>query len=79
MDEKAYEKKYTVGEAIDHLGFGRFQIMLVIVVGMAYMADTMEIMVLSILAPALSCEWSIEPWEEAFMTSIVFFGKLLTH
>ena len=78
---------YSAGQAIDSLGFGRFQvsatyfidcfsssltankinvhnsrpsqIYLSVMVGFAYMADAMEMMILSILGPALHCEWHI--------------------
>ena len=50
---------YSAGQAIDSLGFGRFQIYLSAMVGFAYMADAMEMMILSILGPALHCEWHI--------------------
>ena len=35
------------------------QIYLSVMVGFAYMADAMEMMILSILGPALHCEWHI--------------------
>ena len=36
-----------------------FQIYLSVMVGFAYMADAMEMMILSILGPALHCQWHI--------------------
>jgi len=30
-------------------------------------------MVLSILSPALSCEWGIGQWEKAMMTTVINF------
>ena len=30
----------------------------------------MEIMILSILGPTLLCEWNLELWEEAFITTV---------
>lgn len=37
-------------------------------------ADAMEIMLLSILGPALACEWLINKWEMAFLSTVVFIG-----
>ena len=34
------------------------------------MADSMEMMVLSILAPSLACEWSLNPWQKALITVV---------
>lgn len=67
-------KTYTIDEAIESLGFGMFQVKLAFLSGCAYMSDSMEMMVLSILSPALSCDWGISQWEKAMMTTIVFIG-----
>ena len=42
------------------------------------MADAMEMMVLSILAPALNCEWNLNEWEKASITTVVFCGMMLS-
>ena len=34
------------------------------------MADSMEMMVLSILGPALLCAWSLNSWEKALITMV---------
>ena len=69
---------YSAGQAIDSLGFGRFQIYLSVMVGFAYMADAMEMMILSILGPALHCEWHISEYQQATLTTVVFLGMLLS-
>merc|ERR1711994_667165 len=38
---------FTVTQAINSIGFGRFQIVLSIVVGLCWMADSMEMIILS--------------------------------
>lgn len=42
------------------------------------MADAMEMMILSILSPALLCEWDISPVEQAMITTCVFSGMMLS-
>lgn len=37
-------------------------------------SDSMEMMVLSILGPALSCDWGIGQWEKAMMTTVKLFS-----
>uniref|UniRef100_A0A914EPS9 Major facilitator superfamily (MFS) profile domain-containing protein n=1 Tax=Acrobeloides nanus TaxID=290746 RepID=A0A914EPS9_9BILA len=69
---------YTVDEAVEYLGFGRFQVMLSLLTGLAWMADAMEMMILSILFPALSCEWEISTVEQAMITTCVFSGMMLS-
>ena len=56
---------FTVTQAVNSLGFGKFQILLSLVVGLCWMSDSMEIMILSILSPALHCEWHISQYHQA--------------
>uniref|UniRef100_A0A914DIP2 Uncharacterized protein n=1 Tax=Acrobeloides nanus TaxID=290746 RepID=A0A914DIP2_9BILA len=65
-------KIFTVDEAIDTLGFGKFQIMLSLLTGFAWMADAMEMMILAFLSPALECEWNITKTQQALITTAVF-------
>ncbi|GFR77090.1 synaptic vesicle 2-related protein [Elysia marginata] len=41
------------------------------------MADSMEIMLLSILGPVLSCDWFLPPWQQALLTTLVMTGMML--
>ena len=66
---------FTVTQAVNDIGFGRFQIILSFIVGLCWMADSMEMMILSILPLALQCEWGINHYRQAFLTTIVFIGK----
>ncbi|XP_059155982.1 synaptic vesicle 2-related protein-like [Physella acuta] len=70
------EETFTVQECIDQIGFGKFQIKLSILTGFAWMADAMEMMILAILSPALHCEWRLDGWQEAFITTVVFCGMM---
>jgi len=36
------------------------------------MADSMEMMILSILSPALHCDWKIDEYQQAFLTTVSF-------
>uniref|UniRef100_A0A3Q4MHC4 SV2 related protein a n=1 Tax=Neolamprologus brichardi TaxID=32507 RepID=A0A3Q4MHC4_NEOBR len=42
------------------------------------MADAMEMMILSILAPQLHCEWRLPSLEVALLTSAVFIGMMIS-
>lgn len=35
------------------------------------MADAMEMMILSILAPALHCDWLLNEWQKALITTVL--------
>ncbi|XP_057268850.1 synaptic vesicle 2-related protein isoform X1 [Pezoporus wallicus] len=46
---------FLVEDAVEAIGFGKFQWKLSVITGLAWMADAMEMMILSILAPQLHC------------------------
>ncbi|XP_076108218.1 synaptic vesicle 2-related protein-like [Mytilus galloprovincialis] len=70
------EDTYTIQQAIDNIGFGKFQVKLSILTGFAWMADAMEMMILAILSPALHCEWQLKGWQQALITTVVFAGMM---
>ncbi len=39
------------------------------------MADAMEMMILSILAPALHCDWLLNEWQKALITMVRLRNK----
>ena len=43
------------------------------------MADAMEMMILSILAPQLHCEWRLPSWQVALLTSVGSPAALSSH
>uniref|UniRef100_A0A667ZVP8 Synaptic vesicle 2-related protein-like n=1 Tax=Myripristis murdjan TaxID=586833 RepID=A0A667ZVP8_9TELE len=69
---------FTVEDAVEAIGFGKFQWKLSIVTGLCWMADAMEMMILSILAPQLHCEWRLSSFQLALITSVVFIGMGLS-
>jgi len=38
------------------------------------MADAMEMMILAILSPALHCEWQLDKWKQALITTVSCFS-----
>ena len=64
-----------MSNAIDSMGFGPYQMVLSLIVGLAFIADAMEMMILSILGPTLHCHWHITQFEQASLTTVVFLGK----
>lgn len=62
---------YTVDDAVNWLGFGRLQIKLSLVTGLCWMADAMEMMILSILSPALYCSWGISSVQQASISTVI--------
>uniref|UniRef100_A0A8C0LCU7 SV2 related protein n=1 Tax=Canis lupus dingo TaxID=286419 RepID=A0A8C0LCU7_CANLU len=62
---------FMVEDAVEAIGFGKFQWKLSVLTGLAWMADAMEMMILSILAPQLHCEWQLPSWQVALLTSVL--------
>ncbi|BBN12130.1 MFS transporter, VNT family, synaptic vesicle glycoprotein 2 [Marchantia polymorpha subsp. ruderalis] len=65
---------FTVEDAIEHVGFGKYQLILGIYVGLTWVADAAEMILLSFIGPAAQCEWQLSPSQEGAVSSAVFAG-----
>ncbi|KAG6545726.1 hypothetical protein Mapa_012687 [Marchantia paleacea] len=65
---------FTVEDAIEHVGFGKYQLILGIYVGLTWVADAAEMILLSFIGPAAQCEWQLSPGQEGAVSSAVFAG-----
>lgn len=63
-------------DAIEFMGFGTFQAFVLVYAGMAWVADAMEMMLLSFVGPAVQKSWDLSPSEESMITSVVFIGMM---
>lgn len=72
------DETFTVAQAVDAFGFGRFQVKLSLFTGLCWMADSMETTILSILSPTLQYEWQITLFQQALATTVVFMGMMLS-
>ncbi|CAB1318374.1 unnamed protein product [Coregonus sp. 'balchen'] len=72
------EDTFTVEDAVEAIGFGKFQWKLSILTGLSWMADAMEMMILSIISPQLHCEWRLPSWKVAMLTAVVFLGMMFS-
>ena len=66
--------EYTVEQAIDYIGFGKFQMVFLAVTGLSWLCDAMEMMLLSFIGPAARCEWRLTTTQASSLTSFVFLG-----
>lgn len=51
------EQTYTIEQCINTIGLGKYQWRLITILGFCSMADAVEMMLLAILGPALTCYW----------------------
>ncbi|GLT97458.1 hypothetical protein SLE2022_150210 [Rubroshorea leprosula] len=75
MDDKRLT--YTLDEALDAVGFGKFQVLVLSYTGLGWFAEAMEVMTLSFIGPAVKSEWNLSSTEESLLTSVVFAGVLI--
>lgn len=69
-------KKLTLEEAIERVGFGRFQLRLLFVCGAGWAADAMEVLIISFVIPALMKEWKLSAAQAGFLGTAIFLGML---
>lgn len=67
---------FTVVQAVNALGFGKFQVKLSLFTGLCWMVDSMEITILSILSPSLHCDWGITRYQQALTTTVILFNNI---
>lgn len=73
-DNEENEAQFTVEQAVEALGVGRFQVRLWVITGLFGAADACEMMLLAVLSPVLRCEWGLSQAEVALITTVVFIG-----
>ncbi|KFM13648.1 Putative transporter SVOPL, partial [Aptenodytes forsteri] len=71
------QKTFTVQEAVETIGFGRFHIVLFLIMGSTGVAEAMEIMLIAVVSPLIRCEWQLQDWQVALVTTMVFFGYMI--
>ena len=64
----------TVDDAIERLGMGKFQLLVLVAAGLCFAADAMQVLMLSFLSEVLRLEWDLTTDETAFITSMLFIG-----
>ncbi|XP_063106631.1 putative transporter SVOPL isoform X1 [Cavia porcellus] len=71
-------KTFTVEDAVETIGFGLFHIALFLIMGSTGVVEAMEIMLIAVVSPVIRCEWHLENWQVAFVTTMVFFGYMVS-
>lgn len=76
IDGEANENCITVDDAIERLGTGRFQLIVLTAAGLCFAADAMQVLLLSFLSEVLRLDWNLSDDETASITSMLFFGAI---
>lgn len=67
----------TFEEAIERVGFGRFQRRLLLICGAGWAADAMEVLLISFALPAIRREWGLSPTQAGLLGTAIFLGMLV--
>ena len=73
-DDNGDDLRISIDDAIEKLGMGIFQWLILVAAGLCFAADAMEVLLLSFLAVVLQAQWSLTDEETASITSAVFLG-----
>ncbi|KAJ0886943.1 putative major facilitator, sugar transporter, major facilitator superfamily [Helianthus annuus] len=71
------EVSYKLDWALSKLGFGNFQFIMLAYAGLGWIAEAMEMMLLSFVGPAIQPEWGLSSGEESFISTATFVGMLV--
>ncbi|KAL8239701.1 hypothetical protein R6Q59_016268 [Mikania micrantha] len=68
---------YKLDEALSKLGFGNFQFIMLGYAGLGWIAEAMEMMLLSFVGPTIQQEWGLSSSEESLISTVTFVGMLV--
>jgi putative MFS transporter len=71
------KRTLTIGEAIEEIGFGRFQTRLLAICGVGWAADAMEVIIIAYVIPQVIQEWGLTSGQAGFIGTAIFLGMLL--
>mmetsp|Transcript_26799 Transcript_26799/g.45206 ORF Transcript_26799/g.45206 Transcript_26799/m.45206 type:complete len:537 (-) Transcript_26799:373-1983(-) len=71
------DDEVTLDELLDEIPIGRFHYRLLVICGMAFMADAMEVSLLSFVSTCAGSDWDLSDSEVALIASMVFIGVLV--
>lgn len=67
----------TFDDAIQRVGYGRFQKKLMILCGLGWAADAMEVLLISFALPVIAAEWNLAPAQTGLLGTAIFLGMLV--
>jgi putative MFS transporter len=63
-------------DVIDEIGYGRFQRKLMLICGVGWAADAMEVLLIAFALPAVIKEWGLSPGQAGLLGTAIFLGML---
>ena len=72
-----YRYYVQIDDAIERIGIGKFQYSILFAAGLCFMADSMEVLLLSFLSVVLKHEWYLTEHQMDSIFAVVFAGALI--
>ncbi|GJS04115.1 organic cation/carnitine transporter 7-like protein [Tanacetum coccineum] len=76
MGDQGYDA-YTLDEALSKIGFGKFQVGVLAYAGLGWIAEAMEMTLLSFVGPAIQPQWGLSSSQESLISTVAFGGMLV--
>ena len=73
-DSEIHENTITVDEAVERIGLGKFQHTMLIATGSCFMADSVQVMLLTFITRVLEREWEFSDTVGSIIASSLFAG-----
>ncbi len=70
-------RSVSFDQALERAGYGRFQRRLLVICGLGWAADAMEILLVSFALPAMAAEWSLSAFQKSALATAIFIGMLV--
>ncbi len=67
---------WTLDHAVEQVGYGRFQTRLMLLCGLGWAADAMEVLLISFALPAIGQEWNLTAAQKGLLGTAIFLGML---
>jgi putative MFS transporter len=69
-------KTYTFDDALDHIGVGKYQVLLLCICGGGWFLDGVELGIVSFILPTLTSAWNLSGLAAGAVGSAVFLGMM---
>ena len=76
MTSQSTDRIVSFNDAIEEIGYGKFQQRLMWVCGLGWAADAMEVLLISFALPAIAEEWGLSAGQKGLLLTSVFIGML---
>lgn len=68
---------YTLDEALNVVGFGKYQGLVLAYGALGWVSEAMEMMILSFIGSAVQSEWHLSSAQKSLISTMVFAGMLV--